>query len=53
MDPICPPSTVYAAYNAITAPKELCVFPYGTHEQPWTHRERCLAEFAAAFTRSS
>ncbi|MDX6597306.1 MAG: hypothetical protein QOE87_1193 [Gaiellales bacterium] len=47
MDPICPPSTVYAAYNAITAPKELCVFPYGTHEQPWTHRERCLAEFTA------
>jgi cephalosporin-C deacetylase len=50
MDPICPPSTVYAAYNAISAPKELCVFPYGTHEQPWTHRERCLAEFAAAFS---
>jgi cephalosporin-C deacetylase len=50
MDPICPPSTVYAAFNAITAPKELCVFPYGTHEQPWTHRERCLAEFAAEFT---
>jgi cephalosporin-C deacetylase len=47
MDPICPPSTVYAAYNAITAPKQLYVFPYGTHEQPWTHRERCLAEFAA------
>jgi cephalosporin-C deacetylase len=45
MDPICPPSTVYAAYNAIGAPKELCVFPYGTHEQPETHRERCLAEF--------
>ena len=49
MDPICPPSTVYAAYNAIDAPKELCVFPYGTHEQPWTHRERCLAEFAREF----
>ena len=49
MDPICPPSTVYAAYNAIGSPKELCVFPYGTHEQPWTHRERCLAEFAAMF----
>jgi cephalosporin-C deacetylase len=47
MDPVCPPSTVYAAYNAITAPKQLCVFPYGTHEQPWTHRERCLSEFAA------
>jgi cephalosporin-C deacetylase len=50
MDPICPPSTVYAAYNAIAAPKELCVFPYGTHEQPWAHRERCLAEFAAEMT---
>ena len=50
MDPICPPSTVYAAYNAIAAPKELCVFPYGVHEHPQTHRERCLAEFAAAFS---
>jgi cephalosporin-C deacetylase len=47
MDPICPPSTVYAAYNAIDAPKELCVFPYGEHEQPAVHRERCLAEFTA------
>jgi cephalosporin-C deacetylase len=49
MDPICPPSTVYAAYNAIAAPKELCVFRYGTHEEPSTQREYCLAEFAAAF----
>ncbi len=49
MDPTCPPSTVYAAYNAITAPKELCVYPYGTHEEPWAYRERCLTEFAAEF----
>lgn len=32
MDEICPPSTVYAAYNAYTGPKELRVYPYNDHE---------------------
>lgn len=31
-DDICPPSTVYAVYNKITAPKEIKVFPYHNHE---------------------
>jgi cephalosporin-C deacetylase len=32
-DGICPASTVYATFNAISAePKELLVFPYGAHE---------------------
>lgn len=31
-DPICPPSTVYAAYNALAAPeKRLDVYPYDDH----------------------
>ncbi|MBN1400313.1 MAG: acetylxylan esterase [Anaerolineae bacterium] len=31
-DDICPPSSVYAAYNKITAPKEMRVYPYHNHE---------------------
>jgi cephalosporin-C deacetylase len=32
MDTICPPSTVYAAYNALTAPKDIEVYYYNNHE---------------------
>ena len=32
MDETCPPSTVYAAYNAYGGPKELAVYPYNDHE---------------------
>lgn len=32
MDTICPPSTVYAAYNHYTGPKDLKVYPYNGHE---------------------
>jgi cephalosporin-C deacetylase len=32
MDEICPPSTVYAAYNHYTGPKEIRVWPYNHHE---------------------
>jgi len=32
MDLICPPSTVYAAYNAISAPKQIVVNPFGVHQ---------------------
>lgn len=39
MDDICPPSTVFAVFNHITAPKEISVYPYNTHqgseEQQW------------------
>ena len=31
MDDICPPSTVFAAYNAVSAPKEMVVNPFGVH----------------------
>jgi cephalosporin-C deacetylase len=44
-DTITPPSTVFAAYNAIAAPKEIAVFPYAGHEVPTTHVQRQLAEF--------
>jgi cephalosporin-C deacetylase len=32
MDPICPPSTVFGAYNAYPGPKEISVWPYNGHE---------------------
>jgi cephalosporin-C deacetylase len=32
MDPICPPSTVFAAYNAYGGPKEITVYPFNEHE---------------------
>ena len=32
MDQICPPSTVYAAYNAWAGPKEIAEYPFNDHE---------------------
>jgi cephalosporin-C deacetylase len=32
MDQICPPSTVYAAYNYWTGEKDIKVYPYNGHE---------------------
>jgi cephalosporin-C deacetylase len=32
MDQVCPPSTVYAAYNAYTGPKAIRVYPDNEHE---------------------
>ena len=32
MDETCPPSTVYAAYNAYGGPKEIVTYPYNDHE---------------------
>jgi cephalosporin-C deacetylase len=53
-DTITPPSTVFAAYNAVTASKEIVIFPYADHSQvPTSHTERQLVEFAAAFGGSA
>jgi cephalosporin-C deacetylase len=48
-DGITPPSTIFAAYNALTASKEIAVFPYAGHDLPTRHVERQLAEFARTF----
>jgi cephalosporin-C deacetylase len=42
MDMICPPSTVFAAYNEITVGKDLAVHPFTGHEVPAAHVERQL-----------
>ena len=39
MDDICPPSTVFAAYNEITADKDIIVYPYSGHDTPHAHAE--------------
>ena len=43
MDPVCPPSTVYAAYHEVRAPKELAVYPFGRHQPPPVQEERRLS----------
>lgn len=45
MDPICPPSTVYAAYNAYTGPKEIRVYPYNGHEGGQGHQQAAQLEW--------
>jgi len=45
-DTITPPSTVFAAYNAISAPKEIVVHQYAGHDVPTSQAERQLADFA-------
>jgi cephalosporin-C deacetylase len=45
MDAVCPPSTVYAAYNAITAPKRIIEYAYCEHDLPGYHVEDELEEF--------
>ncbi len=34
MDTVCPPSTQFAAYNKITSPKDLLIYPDFGHEDP-------------------
>jgi cephalosporin-C deacetylase len=42
MDQVCPPSTVFAAYNHYAGPKEITVWPYNGHEGggPFQVREK-------------
>ena len=38
-DDICPPSTIFAVYNHITAEKHMEIYPFHKHEVPYDHRE--------------
>lgn len=38
MDDVCPPSTVYAAYNTYAGPKEICIWPFNQHEGGGAHQ---------------
>jgi cephalosporin-C deacetylase len=45
MDKICPPSTQFAAYNQITAPKEVRIYPDYAHELPYPGANDANFEF--------
>ncbi len=48
MDTICPPSTVYAAYNHLTSPvKDIKIWPYNNHEGGETYQTLAQIQFAA------
>ena len=38
-DDVCPPSTIFAVFHHITAPKEMTIYPYHKHEVPYEHTE--------------
>jgi cephalosporin-C deacetylase len=38
-DDICPPSTIFAAYNHMTADKKMDIYPFHKHELPYEHSE--------------
>ena len=48
MDQVCPPSTVYAAFNHYAGDKQIAVYPYNGHE----NGEEFQAERSVAFLRS-
>jgi cephalosporin-C deacetylase len=50
MDTVCPPSTVYAAYNRYAGPKQIEVYTHNNHEggqaYQWMAQARFLAELS-------
>jgi cephalosporin-C deacetylase len=46
-DEICPPSTVYAAFNHYAGPKRITVYPFNGHEGGGTHHDSPRLEFLA------
>ena len=53
MDQICPPSTVYAAFNHYAGEKEMVVYPYNGHENGGPFQDAEHLRFAAARLRSA
>jgi cephalosporin-C deacetylase len=49
MDEVCPPSTVFAAYNEINADKDIIVYPYSGHSVPHAHAEPQLKHLRQHF----
>lgn len=45
MDTICPPSTVYAAYNHYAGPKEIIEYPFNGHEGGGAFHDRARLEW--------
>jgi cephalosporin-C deacetylase len=47
MDEVCPPSTVYAAYNHYAGPKQIRVWPFNQHEGGGSHQAMEKLRFLA------
>lgn len=47
LDPICPPSTVYAAFNHYAGEKQIEVYPFNEHEGGQTYQWQAQAAFVA------
>jgi cephalosporin-C deacetylase len=47
MDEVCPPSTVYAAFNEYAGPKHLQVWPYNEHDGGGAHDAQLLLDWFA------
>lgn len=47
LDPTCPPSAVYATYNAYGGPAEIAVYPYNQHEGGGGHHWQRQASWLA------
>jgi cephalosporin-C deacetylase len=45
LDPVCPPSTVYAAYQHYAGPKQIVEYPYNEHEGGGTHHAAVRLDF--------
>lgn len=51
MDTVCPPSTVFAAYNEIPSTKQIAVYPFGVHAVAHVHAERALQHLQDVLAR--
>jgi cephalosporin-C deacetylase len=45
MDDVCPPSTVYAAYNHYVGQKDISIYPYNKHEGGGNHHVQAKINF--------
>ncbi len=45
MDQTCPPSTVFAAYNVLKAPKDIKIYTYNNHEGGASYQTQAKIEF--------
>lgn len=50
LDPVCPPSTVFGAYNAYSGPKQINVYPFNEHEGGQAYQWRAQVEHLAQLT---
>jgi cephalosporin-C deacetylase len=47
MDEVCPPSTVYAAYNHYAGPKDIVEYPFNDHEGGASFHDRTRLDWLA------